>query len=134
MRDVCSRCNGRLSSKTFTAHPKIDPRTGEVVAYGYNTQGVASSTIELFFIEPDGTLARTERFDAPYASMVHDFMLSENYVVFTICPMICDWERVKAGKPFFHWDGSLPTKVAVIPRRRTLSVPKNCFRRWAKCP
>ncbi len=107
---------GRLDSKTFTAHPKIDPRTGEVVAYGYNTQGVASPTIELFFITPDGALARTERFDAPYASMVHDFMLSEHYVVFTICPMICDWERVKAGKPFFHWDGRLPTKVAVIPR------------------
>ncbi len=109
--------NGRLSSKTFTAHPKIDPATGEVVAYGYNTQGVASPSIELFFIDGDGTLTRTERFEAPYASMVHDFVLSEHYVAFTIYPMICDWDRVKAGKPFFHWDGRLPTKIAVIPRK-----------------
>ncbi len=108
--------DGRLKSKTFTAHPKIDPRTGEVIAYGYNTQGIASPTIELFFIGRDGELSRTESFDAPYASMVHDFLLSEHYIVFTICPMICDWELVKAGKPFFHWDGRLPTKIAVIPR------------------
>ena len=107
---------GALTSKTFTAHPKIDPRTGEIVAYGYNTQGVASPTIELFFIDPDGTLTRTESFDAPYASMVHDFMLSEHYIAFCICPMVCDWARVQAGEAFFHWDGTLPTRIAIIPR------------------
>jgi carotenoid cleavage dioxygenase-like enzyme len=122
--------NGRLVSKTFTAHPKLDPRTGEVVAYGYNTKGMASPTIELFFIDPEGNLTRTESFDAPYASMVHDFMLSEHYIAFTICPMICDWERVKAGKPFFHWDGRLPTKIAVIPR-----TPGGTKRiRWFQAP
>jgi carotenoid cleavage dioxygenase-like enzyme len=108
--------DGRLQSKTFTAHPKIDPRTGEVVAFGYNTQGVASPIIELFFISPEGELTRTESFEAPYASMVHDFMVSANHIVFTICPMINDWERVKRGEPFFHWDGRKPTMVAVIPR------------------
>jgi carotenoid cleavage dioxygenase-like enzyme len=126
--------NGRLSSKTFTAHPKIDPFTGEIVAYGYNTQGVASPTIDLFFIDPAGELTRTESFDAPYASMVHDFLLSEHYVIFTICPMVCDWERVKSGKPFFHWDDRLPTKIAVIPRTvggvdriRWFTAPSACM-------
>ena len=122
--------DGRLTSKTFTAHPKIDPRTGDVVAYGYNTQGVASSTIELFFIDRAGQLTRTETFEAPYSSMVHDFMLSENFVIFTICPMVCDWERVKAGKPIFHWDATLPTRIAVIPR-----APGGTQRiRWFQAP
>lgn len=107
---------GALDSRTFTAHPKIDPRTGEVVAFGYNTDGIASPTIKLFFIDAQGTLTRTESFDAPYPSMVHDFMISQNYIAFTICPMINDWERVKAGKPFFHWDGTKPTRVGIIPR------------------
>lgn len=125
---------GRLTSKTFTAHPKIDPRTDDVVAYGYNTRGIASPTIELFFIDRNGTLTRTESFDAPYASMVHDFTLSENYIAFTICPMICDWDRVKAGEPFFHWDGRLPTKIAIIPRGpggtkkiRWFTAPEACM-------
>ena len=108
---------GKLKSRTFTAHPKKDPRTGEVVAYGYNTQGVASKVIELFYISPAGKLTRTESFEAPYASMVHDFLISEHYAIFVIYPMVCDWERVKNGEPFFHWDDRLPTKIAVIPRR-----------------
>ena len=107
---------GALKSDTFTAHPKIDPRTGEMVANGYFTQTVADKWIELYFIAADGTLTRTERFEAPYPSMVHDCLLSENYMIFTICPMVCDWERVKAGEAFFHWDDRLPTMVGVVPR------------------
>jgi len=108
--------HGALTSQTFTAHPKIDPRTGEMIAFGYNTGGQASRTIELFFISPDGELTRTERFEAPYASMVHDFHISQNHIAFTLYPMINDWERVKRGEPFFHWDSTLPTVIAIIPR------------------
>jgi len=108
--------DGKLESQTFTAHAKIDPRTGEMVSYGYFTKGVADNIIELYYIAPSGELTRTERFEAPYPSMVHDFLLSEHYAIFTICPMVCDWERVKNGEAFFHWDDRLPTKVAVVPR------------------
>jgi carotenoid cleavage dioxygenase-like enzyme len=108
--------DGALQSETFTAHPKIDPRTGEMVSYGYFTSGVADNIIELYFISPEGQITRTERFEAPYPSMVHDCLLSENYIAFTICPMVCDWERVKRGEAFFHWDDRLPTKVGVVPR------------------
>jgi carotenoid cleavage dioxygenase len=107
---------GALTSKTFTAHPKIDPVSGEMVAFAYNTQGQASKDISLFYISRDGELVRTESFEAPYASMVHDFHLSQKYIAFTLYPMINDWDRVKRGEPFFHWDSTLPTVVAVIPR------------------
>ena len=108
--------DGRLASVTFTAHPKIDPHSGEMIAFGYNTQGRASSTIEIYWVDGDGVLTRTESFEAPYPSMVHDFSVSEHFIAFTICPMVNDWERVERGEPFFHWDNELPTRVAVIPR------------------
>jgi carotenoid cleavage dioxygenase len=109
---------GKLGSQAFTAHPKIDPRTGEMVAFGYFTKTVADNIIEIFYIDREGRLTRTESFDAPYPSMVHDCALSEHYVIFAICPMICDWERVKNGEPFFHWDDRQPTLVAVVPREK----------------
>jgi carotenoid cleavage dioxygenase len=37
--------NGNLPSPTFTAHPKIDPRTGNIYAYGYEAKGDASTDI-----------------------------------------------------------------------------------------
>jgi len=120
---------GALTSKTFTAHPKIDPLTGEMIAFGYNTPGHTSKNIELFFISPAGELLRTETFEAPYASMVHDFHISQNYIAFTLYPMINDWERVKRGEPFFHWDATLPTMIAVIPRREGVSAI-----RWYRYP
>jgi carotenoid cleavage dioxygenase len=61
---------------------------------------------------------RTERFEAPYASMVHDWHVSENHLAFVLYPMVNDWERVKQGLPFFHWDSTLNTVIAVIPRQR----------------
>ncbi|HEX8382630.1 MAG TPA: carotenoid oxygenase family protein [Sphingomonas sp.] len=108
--------NGTLKSQTFTAHPKIDPATGEMVAYGYFVEGKADTLVEIYFIGADGMLTRTERFHAPYASMIHDCLLSEHYIAFTICPMVCDWDRVQAGEAFFHWDDTRPTTVAVVPR------------------
>ena len=110
--------DGKLTSKTFTAHPKLDPDTGEMIAFAYNTGGEASNTIEIFWISADGELTRTESFEAPYPSMVHDYSVSKQYIAFTICPMVNDWERVKKGEPFFHWDSRLPTQVAVIPREQ----------------
>jgi carotenoid cleavage dioxygenase-like enzyme len=121
---------GKLGSKTFTAHPKVDPITGECIAFGYNTEGVASKTIQIFTISPTGDLVRSEQFDAPYCSMIHDVLVSRNHIVFTICPMVCDWDRVKAGEPYWHWDNTKRSHVAVIPRKegvagiRWFDVPK----------
>lgn len=122
--------DGKLTSHAFTAHPKIDPATGEMVAFGYFTKTVADPVIEIFFIDASGDLTRTERFDAPYPSMVHDCLLSEHYIIFTICPMVCDWSRVQRGEAFFHWDDRLPTMVGVVPR----APGGGASVRWFKAP
>ncbi len=120
---------GRLTAKTFTAHQKIDPLTGEVIAFSYNSRGVSDKTIEVHWISPSGELTRTESFEAPYSFMAHDSLVSCNYIAFTVYPMISDWERVRRGEPYFHWDSQLPTFVAVIPRREGVSGI-----RWYTCP
>lgn len=109
---------GQLKSRTFTAHPKIDAATGACVAFAYNCEGVASDEIEVYDIDKDGQFTRTERFKAPYCSMIHDFMVSKNYVAFVICPMVCEWDRVEKGEGYWHWDNQKQTHIAVIPRDR----------------
>ncbi len=121
--------HGTLKSKTFTAHPKIDPVTGEAIAFAYNTPGYSSKDIDIYVISPDGLITSSETFEAPYSSMAHDFMVSRNYIAFTIYPMVNDWERVKNGEPYFHWDSSLPTMVAIIPRKEGVKAI-----RWYTCP
>jgi carotenoid cleavage dioxygenase-like enzyme len=121
--------NGQLKSRTFTAHPKYDPETGEAIAFGYNTQGVASDEIEVYTISPQGEFTRTETFVAPYCSMVHDFLVSRDHIAFVICPMVCDWDRVKKGEPYWHWDSTRKTRVGIFPRREGVKAI-----RWYTCP
>lgn len=121
--------DGGLQGQTFTAHPKLDPETGEIIAFAYNTDGVASRDITLYWISPGARVTRRETFQAPFCSMVHDFLVSRNHIAFVICPMVCDWERVERGEPYWHWDNTKRTSVAVIPRSDGVRAI-----RWVECP
>jgi carotenoid cleavage dioxygenase len=121
--------NGTLKGRTFTAHPKLDPETGEAIAFAYNTAGRASDEIDILTLSPAGEIVRSERFRAPYCSMVHDFLVSRQHIAFVICPMVCDWERVQRGEPYWHWDSSKQTQIAIIPRVQGVAGI-----RWYTCP
>ncbi len=71
-----SRLQGRASAGPFTAHPKIDPVTGEMVFFGYNAAGPLTPALSFGSVNAAGEATRFERFEAPYASMVHDFIVT----------------------------------------------------------
>jgi carotenoid cleavage dioxygenase-like enzyme len=43
---------GKLRSRTFTAHPKFDAATGEMIAFGYEAAEFASDDV-FFAVEPE---------------------------------------------------------------------------------
>ena len=56
-------------------------------------------------------MTRRDRFAAPYPSVIHDFMVTRNYVMFPVLPLTGDLERAKKGLPPMAWE---PTKGAFI--------------------
>ena len=108
--------DGQIPGRTFSAHPKIDPVTGEMIAFSYNSSGRPDPYINLYVISRGGQVTRSERFLAPYSSMVHDWLVTREHMVITFSPMICDWERLKDEPQYFVWDPPKGTHVAVIPR------------------
>ena len=91
---------GKLHS-AMTAHPKIDPETGELHGFGYMTDHFGSKTMTYHVIDRNGQMLRSDVFEAPYAAMVHDFMSTRDYVIFPLFPLTCDLDRVaKFGFPF----------------------------------
>ncbi len=78
---------GDLSSQTATAHPKIDPRTGELVFFGYMAKGEATRDIAYYEADATGRIVHEAWFEAPYSSMVHDWAVTENFVIFPIIPL-----------------------------------------------
>ncbi len=101
---------------SFTAHPKTDPRTGELLFFGYGTPERLSNGMSFGVISPEGRVTRFERFEAPYASMVHDFMVTDRHVMFPIMPLTGSMDRAKSGRPPYAWEPEYGTRVGLMPR------------------
>jgi carotenoid cleavage dioxygenase-like enzyme len=113
----------------FTAHPKFDPETGEMIAFGYNAKGYFTPGVSIRVVDKDGNVTRDELLEAPYSSMVHDFAVTKNWIVMPIFPLTGSMERVLGGKPPFAWEPDKGTHIAFIPRKGTVADVK-----WVSAP
>ena len=103
-------------SGPFTAHPKIDPVTGEMVFFGYNAAGPLTPALSFGSVNAAGIVTRFDRFEAPYASMVHDFIVTENHLLFPILPITGSMARAMAGQAPYAWEPDKGAYVGVMQR------------------
>lgn len=108
---------GGLTSQTFTAHPKIDPKTGEMLGFGYAARGLCGRDIAFYVVSTSGVVTDEVWFELPYYCMMHDFGITEDYVVFHVVPIVGSWERLEAGLPHFGFDRGRPVHLGILPRR-----------------
>ena len=108
-------------SGRFTAHPKLDPETGEMVFFGYSVGGFFSPTMAYGVISADGKVTRYETFETPYPSMVHDFMVTRGHVLFPVLPLTGSMERALSGKPAYAWEPAKGGHVGVLRRDARLA-------------
>jgi carotenoid cleavage dioxygenase-like enzyme len=124
-----TRFDGAMQGETFCAHPKIDPVSGNMCAFGYASKGLLTRDCTYMEVDPTGRLIRETWFEAPYYCMMHDFGVTRDYAVFHIVPSIGSWERLKAGLPHFGFDTTLPVYLGVLPRSGTAKDM-----RWFRSP
>ena len=79
--------DGKLTT-AFTAHPKTDPRTGEMHFFGYATRTPPYATYHR--LSAQGELIRCVPIDLPEPIMMHDFAITENYVLWLDFPIVWD--------------------------------------------
>jgi carotenoid cleavage dioxygenase len=104
----------------MTAHPKIDPETGELVAFGNGVGGMHTGRLCYDVVSGKGDLMRSDAFDGPYPAMVHDFIVTREHVVFPIFPATVDIGRAMKGGAPIAWDPSQTSRLGVM--RRDASV------------
>lgn len=98
---------------TFTAHPKIDPETGEMLAFGYSA---LPPYLVYRVVSADGKLLRNEEITVPYPSMMHDFVTTREHVLFPVFPATLRVERAAKGESVLGWEPEEGTHVGVMPR------------------
>jgi len=108
---------GQISSTSFTAHPKVDPITNELLAFSYQAKGDGTKDIVFYAFDQDGRKTTEIWFEMPYAACVHDFAVTEDWVVFPFFPLITDMDHVKKGGAFYQYHPDEETVIALVPRR-----------------
>jgi len=107
---------GGALKANFTAHPKVDPKTGEMLAFAYMAKGPGSADMAYYRIDRAGALQRQDFFQAPYCAMVHDFMATDRHVLFPVFPLTGDLGRAMQGKPFFAWEPDRGSHIGIMAR------------------
>lgn len=96
------------------AHPKVDPRTGELFTFMYSFEAPFLSWVVL---NPDGsTKSGPNPVPSDTCHMVHDFAITETKVVLAIHPAVFDIQSMVTGGAPMQWRPELGSKIAVISR------------------
>src|SRR3569833_1782055 len=121
--------NGALKSETFTAHPRIDPETGELFFFGYEAGGLCDPHVAYCIADKDGNLMSEQWVEQPSPSTIHDFVITEKYAIFPIFPTLADLERIKAGGAHWAHQQDKESWVGIMPRYGKVEEMK-----WIKGP
>ena len=106
--------------QAFSAHPKRDPRTGElhVMAYwwGWGNQ------VQYLVVGVDGKVRRTVDIALPGGPMMHDCAITEKYVLIFDLPCLFNLELAMSGRSFpYIWNADYTARVGLLPREGVAS-------------
>ncbi len=119
----------------FTAHPKVDEATGEMLFFGYNMMGqdVAKGTkqpyLQYSVVSKEGELVHTTPVDLPVGVMMHDFAVSEHFSIFMNLPYTFSLERAMKGAQPFAFEPDRGSHFGILPRHADQSEI-----RWFESP
>lgn len=111
----CEDFGGKLKT-ALTAHPKICPLTGEMLAFGY-------SVIQPFCVyhrfDAQGRLVQSEEIPTGGPVMMHDFCATQTKVIFMDLPIVFDMAIAMQGGMPYRWSDDYPARLGVMPRKGT---------------
>ncbi|MFT6276566.1 MAG: carotenoid cleavage dioxygenase [Halioglobus sp.] len=104
--------NGKLTHP-FTAHPKIDLESGEMMTFGYSFQ---SPYVTYSVISATGDLIHSTPITIEKPVFMHDFAVTEKYSLFLDFPITFDLDRAIAGGPALSFEPEHGSRIGVMPR------------------
>jgi carotenoid cleavage dioxygenase len=107
---------GTLPDMAFSAHPKIDPDTGDLHAMAYSWPGFMDH-VQYVHVGRDGHVKRTVNVPVPGMVMMHDMSLTSRYAVIYDLPVTVSGELLTRGMPFpFAWNPDYEPRIGLLPR------------------
>lgn len=99
----------------FSAHPHLDPKTGEMHAICYDAP--VMDTVWHVVIGKDGKVKREEPIAVAQGPSIHDCQITENHVLVFDLPATFSIKRMLAGFAFpYDWNPDHKARVGLCPR------------------
>ena len=99
----------------FSAHPHLDPATGEQHAICYHAQ--VQDTVWHVVVGADGRVCREEPIAVQHGPSIHDCMITPHYVIVLDLPVTFSMRTLLAGHPFpYRWNPAHRARVGLLPR------------------
>jgi len=108
----CESYGDRLQS-AFTAHPKLCPETNELHAFGYSP---IEPYLTYLVLDAKGDLVHSVPIDVPGPTMMHDFIMTRDHVVFMDLPVVFDLKKALEGGIPLYWDERYGARIGVLRR------------------
>jgi carotenoid cleavage dioxygenase len=100
---------------SFSAHPHLDPDTGEMHAICY--EGPSLDTIRHVVVDKTGRVRREEPIAVKHGPMIHDCMITKNYVIILDLPVTFSMKRLLSGYGFpYAWNPAHEARVGLLPK------------------
>lgn len=81
---------------TYSAHPSKCPRSGEMFNFG--VEFIPRPHLRIYRTDPQGELRYLRSVGLPYLAMLHDFAITQRYLVFLVSPIVADLMSVALGR------------------------------------
>ncbi|NHU47529.1 carotenoid oxygenase family protein [Rhodococcus sp. A14] len=105
---------GGALTNSMTAHPKTCPITGELHFFGYGS--LTAPHVRYHRADVDGTLVVDQPIDVPGLTMMHDFAITEKYVLFLDLPVVFNVELARLGTMPYRWNPDYKARIGVLRR------------------
>ena len=100
---------------SFTAHPHLDPLTGEQHAIAY--EATDPTTVRHVVIAADGRVVREEPIAVRHGPSIHDCAITSRYAVILDLPVTFSMKTLIAGHSFpYRWNPEHQARVGLLPR------------------
>ncbi|VBB81651.1 Putative carotenoid cleavage dioxygenase [Podospora comata] len=101
---------------TFSAHPKVDPYTRELVVFGYEAKGLGTDDVVIYALDEQGAIHDEQWIKSPWPAFIHDCALTANFIILVLWPYETDVDHMKKGGQHWIYSKDLPATFVVAPR------------------
>ena len=118
---------GEKQQFSINAHTHYDSINQCLCAFTYDIE--KQPFLSYIEIDDSGLVTKNIPIDKKYPTMIHDFIVTDNYAIFFDCPAVFDLKSMKKGGALLEWRPGYPTRIILLHRKthQIQTIDTNAF-------